>query len=212
MTRVVAGTFKGRRLRTPPGDATRPTSDRVRESLFASLTSYFGGLDELRVLDLFAGSGAIGIEAVSRGAAQADLVDADRHAVRTIRTNLAELGVEQARVHAVKAERFVRTAPLQPYDLVVLDPPYAVSTAVNKVQNNSPALLEPLTEDATGAADDGSAATLAPSSPPGWPRPGTWPAPSCRLAACRAAARWSWSANMAPATRKGDMSGRPQGP
>lgn len=129
MTRVVAGTFKGRRLRTPPGEATRPTSDRVRESLFASLTSYFGGLDDLRVLDLFAGSGAIGIEAVSRGAAHADLVDADRHAVRTIRANLTELGMEQARVQAMKAERFLRTAPLRPYDLVVLDPPYAMPTA-----------------------------------------------------------------------------------
>ena len=129
MTRIVAGELKGRRLRTPPGDATRPTSDRVRESLFASLTSYFGGLDDLRVLDLFAGSGAIGIEAVSRGARHADLVDADRHAVRTIRANLSDLGVERARVHAVKADRFVRTPPLQPYDLVVLDPPYALPTA-----------------------------------------------------------------------------------
>ncbi|MDF1703611.1 MAG: 16S rRNA (guanine(966)-N(2))-methyltransferase RsmD [Aeromicrobium sp.] len=129
MTRVVAGTFKGRRLRTPPGDATRPTSDRVRESLFATLTSAFGGLDDLRVLDLFAGSGAIGIEALSRGAAHADLVDPDRHAVRVMRSNLDELAISTARVHPVKAAAFLRRPPLQPYDLIVLDPPYAVATA-----------------------------------------------------------------------------------
>ncbi|GAA1736308.1 16S rRNA (guanine(966)-N(2))-methyltransferase RsmD [Aeromicrobium alkaliterrae] len=129
MTRVVAGNFKGRRLRTPPGDATRPTSDRVRESLFATLTSAFGGMDDLRVLDLYAGSGALGIEAISRGAAHADLVDPDRHAVRTMRGNLDELGITAAQVHATTAQKFVRTPPLQPYDLVLLDPPYAVPTA-----------------------------------------------------------------------------------
>ncbi|MFT4298879.1 MAG: 16S rRNA (guanine(966)-N(2))-methyltransferase RsmD [Aeromicrobium sp.] len=128
MTRVIAGQFKGRRLKTPPGDGTRPTSDRVRESLFASLTSVFGGLDGLRVLDLFAGSGALGIEALSRGAAHADLVDSDRAAVRTIRANLADLGIAAARVHPVTARRFVATEPAEPYDLIVLDPPYALAT------------------------------------------------------------------------------------
>ncbi|MFT4188396.1 MAG: 16S rRNA (guanine(966)-N(2))-methyltransferase RsmD [Aeromicrobium sp.] len=124
MTRIVAGRLKGRRLRTPPGSGTRPTSDRVRESMFASLTSMFGGLDDLRVLDLFAGSGALGIEAVSRGAVHADLVDADRKAVQTIRANLSELGVREARVHATTARRFLAQPPADPYDLVFLDPPY----------------------------------------------------------------------------------------
>lgn len=129
MTRIVAGTFKGRRLRTPTGSATRPTSDRVRESLFASLTSIFGGLDDLRVLDLYAGSGAIGLEALSRGAAAVDLVDPDRKAVAAIRANIADLGATAARVHPVTAQKFVRQPPAEPYDLVFLDPPYDVPTA-----------------------------------------------------------------------------------
>lgn len=130
MTRIIAGQFKGRHLRTPAGDGTRPTSDRVRESLFASLVSEFGGLDDLRVLDLFAGSGAIGLEAISRGAAHADLVESDAKAVRVVQGNIAELGVTAAaRVHRTSAQRFVSTAPAEPYDLVVLDPPYAMPTA-----------------------------------------------------------------------------------
>lgn len=128
MTRVIAGRWGGRRLATPAGDGTRPTSDRVRESMFASLTSELGGLDDLRVLDLFAGSGALGLEALSRGAVHADLVESDRRAVQVIRRNVADLGATGARVHQTTAERFVVTAPGEPYDLVMLDPPYAVST------------------------------------------------------------------------------------
>lgn len=147
MTRIVAGRFKGRRLRTPAGDGTRPTSDRVRESMFASLTSAFGGLDDLRVLDLYAGSGALGLEAMSRGAVAADLVDPDRKAVQAMRANIAELGVEGVRAHPTTAQKFTRSTPAQPYDLVLLDPPYAVPTA--DVQ----ALVKVLAEPAWCAPD-----------------------------------------------------------
>lgn len=127
MTRVIAGRWGGRRLRTPPGSGTRPTSDRVRESLFASLTSMFGGLDDLRVLDLYAGSGALGLEAVSRGAASADLVESDRRAAQVAQQNVRDLGAA-ARVHRTSVASFVGSAA-GPYDLVLLDPPYDVPTA-----------------------------------------------------------------------------------
>ncbi len=127
MTRVIAGTWGGRRLRTPPGDGTRPTSDRVRESLFSSLDSLLGGLDGLRVLDLYAGSGALGLEAASRGATHVDLVEQDRRAAQVVRTNVRDLGAE-AEVHQTSVERFVGDAA-GPYDLVLLDPPYPVPTA-----------------------------------------------------------------------------------
>jgi len=116
--------------------------------MFGTLTSTFGGLGGLRVLDLFAGSGAIGIEALSRGAVHADLVDADRRAAATIRANLAALGIRSARVHPVKAAAFVRTPPVEPYDLVVLDPPYAVPTA--EVTGLVATLLDPAWCDPDG--------------------------------------------------------------
>src|SRR5918998_6335794 len=94
--RVVAGTHGGRRLATPPGSATRPTSDRVREALFSILGA---AVDGARVLDLFAGSGALGIEALSRGAAEATFVERAPAALRALRGNLAALGIEAA-VHA----------------------------------------------------------------------------------------------------------------
>lgn len=127
MTRIVAGRWGGRRIATPPGDGTRPTSDRVRESMFASLNSLLGGFEGLRVLDLFAGSGALGLEALSRGAAQADLVEADARVVRTIQRNVRELDAA-AHVHRSTAERFVARGG-GPWDLVLLDPPYALATA-----------------------------------------------------------------------------------
>jgi len=127
MTRIVAGTHGGRRLHTPAGDTTRPTSDRVREAMFSSIASELGGLKGLRVLDLFAGSGALGIEALSRGAAVADLVESDQRTAQVIRRNVADLGLDGARVHRTTAQRFVRTPPSAPYDLVLLDPPYALA-------------------------------------------------------------------------------------
>jgi len=129
MTRIIAGTYGGRRLQAPPGAGTRPTTDRVREALFSSLQSEFGSLDGLRFLDLFAGSGAIGLEAASRGAAHVDLVEGDRRAAQVITGNIAELKCKQAQVKSLPVERFVQRAPAAPYDLIFLDPPYAYEGA-----------------------------------------------------------------------------------
>lgn len=129
MTRVIAGRAGGRRLAVPPGTGTRPTSDRAREGLFSTWQSLLGGgpLDGERVLDLYAGSGAVGLEALSRGAGHTLLVEADARAARVIRENVKTLGLPGAEVRAGKAEQIVRTAaPADPYDLVFLDPPYAV--------------------------------------------------------------------------------------
>jgi 16S rRNA (guanine966-N2)-methyltransferase len=128
MTRIVAGQWGGRRLQTPKGEGTRPTSDRVREAMFSSLESELGGLDGCRVLDLFAGSGALGLEALSRGADHADLVESDRQAASVIARNIKELGASGAQLHRTTVERFVGDLPPGPYDLVLLDPPYALST------------------------------------------------------------------------------------
>jgi 16S rRNA (guanine966-N2)-methyltransferase len=119
--RVIAGTHRGRPLRAPRGAATRPTSDRVREALFSIL----GSVDGERVLDLYAGSGALGIEALSRGAAEATLVDSARAAVAAITTNLRALGLD-AEVVAADALAFCQRAraAARHYDLVLLDPPY----------------------------------------------------------------------------------------
>jgi 16S rRNA (guanine966-N2)-methyltransferase len=128
MTRVIAGRAKGRRLAVPPGHGTRPTSDRAREGLFSTWESLLGGpLQGERVLDLYAGSGAVGLEALSRGAAHTLLVETDARAVRTLRDNARSLGLPGAEIKAGKAEQIIRTpAPPDPYDLVFLDPPYAV--------------------------------------------------------------------------------------
>jgi 16S rRNA (guanine966-N2)-methyltransferase len=124
MTRIIAGSWGGRRLATPSGSGTRPTSDRVREALFSSLESELGGFEGLRVLDLYAGSGALGLEAASRGAAHVDLVESAKGAAATIARNIADLGAASARLHRVSVERFVAT-PHVDYDLVLVDPPYA---------------------------------------------------------------------------------------
>jgi 16S rRNA (guanine966-N2)-methyltransferase len=122
--RVVAGRLGGRRIAVPAGSVTRPTSDRVRESLFAML----GPLDGERVLDLYAGSGALSIEALSRGAASAVLVERDHRALAVIRQNLAglEIGPDEATVVDSSAATALRTARERgdAYDLVFLDPPY----------------------------------------------------------------------------------------
>jgi 16S rRNA (guanine966-N2)-methyltransferase len=119
--RVIAGTHRGRRLVAPPGRDTRPTSDRVREALFSIL----GPLDGEAVLDLFAGSGALGIEALSRGAGSALLCDTSHAAVQAIRANLAALGLD-AQVVPGDARRVLRDARSggAAYDLIFLDPPY----------------------------------------------------------------------------------------
>ncbi|WP_432138915.1 MULTISPECIES: 16S rRNA (guanine(966)-N(2))-methyltransferase RsmD [unclassified Streptomyces] len=128
MTRVIAGAAGGRRLAVPPGTGTRPTSDRAREGLFSTWQSLLGGpLDGDRVLDLYAGSGAVGLEALSRGAGHTLLVEADARAARVIRDNVRGLGLPGAEVRHGKAEQIIRTPPPHPYDLVFLDPPYAVT-------------------------------------------------------------------------------------
>ncbi|MFF7531011.1 16S rRNA (guanine(966)-N(2))-methyltransferase RsmD [Streptomyces bobili] len=129
MTRVIAGRAGGRRLAVPPGTGTRPTSDRAREALFSTWQSLLGGapLDGERVLDLYAGSGAVGLEALSRGAGHTLLVEADARAARTIRENVRALGLPGAEVRAGKARQIIQTPPPEPYQLVFLDPPYAVT-------------------------------------------------------------------------------------
>jgi 16S rRNA (guanine966-N2)-methyltransferase len=124
--RVVAGRFGGRRLQAPAGRATRPTSDRVREALFATL----GPLDGAVVLDLFAGSGALGIEALSRGAAFALLVDDDAEARALIRENVAALGLGGVtRIFRRDATKLGSAHPIEPFSLAFLDPPYGQGLA-----------------------------------------------------------------------------------
>ncbi len=127
MTRIIAGTAGGRTLRTPPGSGTRPTSDRVREALFSALDAR-DAVRGARVLDLYAGSGALGLEALSRGARSAVLVESDRRAAATVDANIRALGFQEARVLATTV-----TAALAPdavedtaADLVLVDPPYDV--------------------------------------------------------------------------------------
>ncbi|MET9697625.1 16S rRNA (guanine(966)-N(2))-methyltransferase RsmD [Streptomyces sp. NPDC006529] len=127
MTRVIAGSAGGRRLVVPPGTGTRPTSDRMREGLFSTWESLHG-VEGARVLDLYGGSGAVGLEALSRGAAHALLVEADAKAAKAIRDNIAALGLAGAEFRAGKAEQIVAIrASGDPYDIVFLDPPYDVA-------------------------------------------------------------------------------------
>ena len=120
--RIVAGRYGGRKLTAPAGTETRPTSDRVREALFSVLGPSIQGA---RVLDLFAGSGALGLEALSRGAAQAVFVDRSHKAISAIKANLAALGID-AEVRPIEARAALRAASArrEAYDLVFLDPPY----------------------------------------------------------------------------------------
>jgi 16S rRNA (guanine966-N2)-methyltransferase len=126
--RVIAGTYGGRRLHAPPGLDTRPTSDRVREALFSILGERVG---DARVLDLFAGSGALGIEALSRGAREATFVDNAPAAIRAIAANLEALGADATVVRA-EARRFLGGASHsgRSYDLVFLDPPYRLAASI----------------------------------------------------------------------------------
>ncbi|MEH3034101.1 MAG: 16S rRNA (guanine(966)-N(2))-methyltransferase RsmD [Aeromicrobium erythreum] len=125
MTRIVAGSVGGRRIETPKGDGTRPTSDRVRESMFATLESMIGFDHDpgLRVLDLYAGSGALGLEALSRGAAHAVFVESDARAAGVVKRNLATLGLRGS-VQRTTVQRFVE-GDAGEHDLVFCDPPYA---------------------------------------------------------------------------------------
>jgi 16S rRNA (guanine966-N2)-methyltransferase len=143
MTRVIAGIAGGRRLAVPPGTTTRPTSDRAREGLFASLLSELGTLDAARVLDLYAGSGAIGLEALSRGADHVRLVESDPRAAAVIKANITAVGLPGAALAVDRVERLLSRPPADDkdgkddkdrFDLVVADPPYALTAeAVRRV-------------------------------------------------------------------------------
>ncbi|MEP7024133.1 MAG: 16S rRNA (guanine(966)-N(2))-methyltransferase RsmD [Actinomycetota bacterium] len=129
MTRIIAGTAGGRRLAVPPGRGTRPTSDRAREGLFGTIVAVLGTLAGSAVLDLYAGSGAVGLEALSRGAADVLLVEADARAASVIRANVAALGLPGARIEVGRAERVLARGPGDgpPRDVVFADPPYSIS-------------------------------------------------------------------------------------
>ena len=126
MTRVIAGSAGGRRIAVPTGRDTRPTSDRAREGLFATVHSLLGDLDGLRAADLYAGSGAVGLEALSRGAAHVLLVESAKQAAKVIKANVQALGLPGAELVTDRVERVIRTTPPEPYDLIFADPPYAV--------------------------------------------------------------------------------------
>jgi 16S rRNA (guanine966-N2)-methyltransferase len=129
VTRIVAGEAGGRRLAVPAGDRTRPTSDRTREALFGTLGTLVD-LAGVRVLDLYAGSGGVGLEAVSRGAAAALLVEADPRAVSVARANAAALGfADRVEVRRDRVERMLAVLPAEPFGLVFADPPYALPDA-----------------------------------------------------------------------------------
>jgi 16S rRNA (guanine966-N2)-methyltransferase len=124
--RIIAGAWRGRALVAPPGDATRPTADRVREALFSMLLSRLGSFEGLTVFDGFAGTGALGLEALSRGAAHCSFVERDAAAVKALRTNIAGMKVA-ADVIAAPIEA-IGTAP-RACDLILLDPPYGEALA-----------------------------------------------------------------------------------
>ena len=129
MTRIIAGLAGGRRLATAAGRATRPTSDRTREGLFGTVVAILGRLDGLAVADLYAGSGAVGLEALSRGAADVLLVESEPRAAAVIRTNIAALGLPGARLVTGPVERVLGPGPGEsaPRDFVFADPPYALA-------------------------------------------------------------------------------------
>lgn len=122
--RIIAGQWRGRNIIAPKGDATRPTADRTREALFSMLTSRLGSFDGLAVADLFAGSGALGLEALSRGAATCVFVEQDRAAIDALRANIAKLGAKAD----VRAQSVMALPPATaPLDLILMDPPYGTS-------------------------------------------------------------------------------------
>ncbi len=125
MTRIIAGAAGGRRITAPPGRSTRPMSDRTKEGLFATVGSLLGSLDGTRVINLYAGSGAVGLEALSRGAGHALFIEHDPKAVRVIRSNIAGLGLGGAEVRTERVDRaLAHGPPAEPYDAAFADPPY----------------------------------------------------------------------------------------
>ncbi len=127
--RIVAGKWRGRLLKSPPGEATRPTADRVREALFSMLTSRLGDFDGLRVADLYAGTGALGLEALSRGCAHVAFVENERVALDVLKANIALLGADRATAVLALPVEAIGSAAV-PYDVVLLDPPYGEGKAL----------------------------------------------------------------------------------
>lgn len=118
--RIIAGRWRGRTLVAPAGDNTRPTADRTREALFSMLTSRVGSFDELRIADIFAGTGALGLEALSRGAQSCTFVERDRDAISALKANIEKLGATGTDIRAQAAEGFSGGF----FDIVFMDPPY----------------------------------------------------------------------------------------
>ncbi len=131
--RIIAGQWRGRPLVAPKGDATRPTADRTREGLFSMLVSRVGSFEDLRVADLFAGSGALGLEALSRGAGHCTFVEQDRPALDALRANMTKLGT----TGDIRAQSVMALGPVpNAFDLILMDPPYgtgAGSVALDKL-------------------------------------------------------------------------------
>lgn len=133
--RIISGTWRSRPLVAPKGDATRPTADRTREALFSMLTSRLGGFEELAILDLFSGSGALGLEALSRGAAHCTFVEQDRPALEALETNIAKLGAK-AQCDIRRGSVLMLGVAPKPFDVVFMDAPYgtgAGSVALDKL-------------------------------------------------------------------------------
>ena len=125
--RIISGLWRGRAIIAPKGDATRPTADRTREALFSMLTSRLGSFEGLAVADLFAGSGALGLEALSRGAASCLFVEQDRAAIDALKANIAKLGAKAD----VRAQSVMALPPAtQPLDVILMDPPYGTGAGM----------------------------------------------------------------------------------
>lgn len=171
--RIIAGEYGGRRLEAPKGQGTRPTTDRVRESLMSAIHSARGGFEGARVLDAFAGSGALALEALSRGAASAVLCERDREAASVIERNLRTLGLSREQARLVRGDVLKRppAAPGDPFDLVFLDPPYATSPAdvfalIARLDEAGSLASDAVVSYEHDGADDGTVATLAAEA--GW--------------------------------------------
>jgi len=133
LMRIIAGAWRGRRLEAPAGQATRPTSDRAREGLFSMLASRIGSFEGLQAADLFAGTGALGLEALSRGAAHCTFVEKDRAALDVLARNIARLGAEAR--SDVRAQAVEHAAPpARPCDIIFIDPPYGAGLAQAAVE------------------------------------------------------------------------------
>ena len=134
--RIIAGAWRGRQIEAPPGRATRPTSDRAREGRFSMLASRLGGFEGLEVADLFAGTGALGLEALSRGAARCTFVEKDRAALDALGRNVDRLGAgDRADIRGSAVEQ--APPPPSPCDLILIDPPYGTGLALPAVERAS---------------------------------------------------------------------------